>query len=123
MKSKLARFGLVGVLCLPGVLFLTPAWGAATASCDVFSYTPDYFDSHNVGGTGGRSNCISTVSVQTDLRYDRFGPDPTVASRSGQVTNVTWTPYGCASSNSYYTNTASSSGQNSGSLNRTLSCS
>ena len=27
MKSKLARFGLVGVLCLPGVLFLTPAWG------------------------------------------------------------------------------------------------
>lgn len=120
MIGKVVRLGLAATVGLPAVLFLSPAWGAGT--CDVFSNTPVQWTRTSVGGTGGRANCTSTVSVKTALKYDRFGPDPIVDTRSGQVINVTWTPTGCAGRQSYYTNTDTSSGQVSGSLNRTLSC-
>ena len=116
-------FGLV-VACavaVPLAVTFTPAWAATTASCDVFSYTP-FASGNEVGGTGGRSGCVSSVSVQTKLKYDRFGPDGETNYRGGQVVNVTWTAYGCSGRQSYYTNTSSSSGQVSGSLNRTITC-
>lgn len=123
MKAKWLRLTVAGVLCLPGVVVLTPAWSASTASCDVFSNTPFYASSYlGVGGTGGRSNCSSTVSLQVKLKYDRFGPDGEVASNGGRVTNATWTVYGCAGRQSYYVNSSTDSGQVSGSANRTISC-
>ena len=121
MKRQMKRVGLAVALCLPGGFLLSSAW-SAPAACDVFSYTPTMFTSYEVGGTGGRAGCASTVSVQTYLKYDRWGPDVVTAHRGGRVTNITWTPHGCSGGQAYFTQTSSETGQYSRSANRTLSC-
>jgi hypothetical protein len=121
MSNRVISPAVASAVALPLAITFTPAWAASTASCDVFAYTP-FAGGDEVGGTGGRSGCISTVSVKTRLKYDRFGPDPTTAFRGGRVTNITWTAYGCSGRQSYYTNTSTDSGQVSGSLNRTITC-
>lgn len=122
MKTALVRLTLASALCLPGAVFLAPSWAAS--SCDVYSNTPfSAFNGDEVGGTGGRSNCVSTVSLQVKLKYDRFGPDPTTASNGGRIKNVRWTVYGCDSKQSYYVNSSTDTGQSSGSGNKSIRCS
>lgn len=120
MSNRTVGLAVASAVALPLAITFTPAW-ASTTSCDVFADTP-HAGSGDVNGRGGRSGCVSTVSVQTKLKYDRFGPDPTTASRGGRVTNITWIPYGCSGRQSYYTITSTDSGQVAGSLNKTISC-
>lgn len=120
MKFTFMRVALVGLLVAPGAVMLTPAWGATT-ECGVFSRTPFKATNSSVGAQGGRNGCINRVSVQSSLKYDRFGPDPEVGHNGGNEVNVTWTVYGCGGNQSYYLTTFSAEGQSAGSANKTIS--
>lgn len=121
---KRTAVALALTLGAASVVVMSPSWGAA--ACDVFSNTPYGYNSGGprVGGDAGRSGCVSTVNLRSDLKYDRaLSPDPVIGYKSGTVTNVTWfVNASCTGTRTYYIDTSSSSGQYSTSYRRTITC-
>ena len=121
MRTTRVLAGCAALVAPVGVT-LWPSWADAAPACDVFADTPFRYTSYEAGGRGGRAGCISRGQVSTRLKYSRFGPEPTVGYRGNYEINVTWTAYGCGGTQSYDTKTETSSGQESESLRRDITC-